>query len=415
MGLNDIVITKLTKGLNRPAAVEDGTSALVMGGVAASGTAGSIGYGDPVLLYGIEDAEDRGITAQYDIDNQVLVWYHISEFFRFAEGQKLYVYLVSQTTPLADMCDKANAVGIWDLIQQTEGKVRQVGVVLNPITGYTPSLTDGLNDDVLAAIPNAQALAEDAYDAHYPLEVFIEGRDFDGTSPSSGNDLRTFNDEYVSVVIAQDLDICAVDTLHEGYAAVGTYLGMTASKDVATSPAEVGVDYQGNLTRTAAPARFVNYGMGNQPLSAYSATDQDALYDYHYVALRIFAGTPGVYFTQSFTCANDENDFIFMELNRSINKAARGIYKAYVPYINTKVQLKADGTLPPEVAKSLEDVGNKVFAAMEAAGEISAGITSIDPSQIILTSRKLQVKWRAVPMGKLEAVDGEISFNVSIA
>lgn len=418
MALNDIKIKKIEHGLGRPAPVEDSTSALVMGAGNSTPTHPVTGNGmaldTPYLLYNMEEAEAMGITAEYDTLQQVLVHHHISEYFRFAPGQPLYVYLVTQGTGIESMCDAAGAASISTMLTQVDGKVRQVGVVLNPQTGYTGNVTNGLDADVINAILKAQAVADEAYSLHYPVEIILEGRGFSATPTGTLADLRDNDAENVSIVIAQDLDVANnADNPHIDYAAVGAYLGMTAAKGVANSPAEVGLNYQGNVQNLAL-GRFVNYGYGNIPLTQYSITAQGQLYDMHYVALRTFQGTKGVYFTQSFTCANDENDFIFIELSRTHNKAHRSIYKAYVPYINTKFKLTEQGYLPGEVVKYLENIGNKVFAQMQAGGEISAGKTYIDAQQSVVLSRKLIVKWKAVPMGKLEAIDGELSFTLNL-
>lgn len=419
MALNDIKITKIEYGLGRPAPVEDSTSALIMvagatmpqspSGVATSGVT-------PYLLYSVEDAENLGIDAAYDTANAVLVYHHISEFFRMAPGQPLYIYLLTVGgNSLTTICDTTVSYGLRHLLGAVDGKIRQVGVVLNPPASYSPDVsTTGIDPDVLTAAPKAQEVADEVYGLHFPVDVILEGRNFDASSPGVVTDLATLECENVSIVVAQDLDIVNdANNPQTGYAAVGTYLGMTAAKGVADSPAEVGLNYQGNV-QSLARESFLNYGYGNQALRDYTITDQGVIYDKHYVALRTFQGTKGVYFTQSFTCADAENDFLFLELSRTHNKAHRSIYKAFVPYINTKFKLTEQGFIPGEVVKYLENIGNKVFTQMQANGEISAGKTYIDPEQSVVLSRKLIVKWKAVPMGKLEAVDGELSFTLNL-
>ena len=428
MPLNDIKITKIEKGLGRPAPVEDSTSALLMGGIAL--TADTTDPANPLpelkldnlyLFYSVEDAEKARITKSYDEDNNVLVHHHISEYFRLAPGQPLYVYLVAQGTTFEQMCDAATANSLRTLLNVADGKIRQVGMVLNPAGGTGGTATAGIEDDVATAIPMAQTVADEVYALHYPVDIIIEGRGFDATTIGTVLDLTSLESENVSVVIAQDLDMLSITPsnggttpiTNTGYAAVGTYLGMTASKGVADSPAEVGLNYQGNV-QSLGLQKYINYGYGGKALNLYSTTDQDVIYDKRYVALRTFQGAKGVYFTQSFTCADAENDFIFLELSRTHNKAHRSIYKAYVPYINTKFRLTEQGLIPGEVVKYLENIGNNVFVQMQNNGEVSAGKTYIDPNQSVVLSRKLNVKWKMVPMGKLEAVDGELSFTLNL-
>lgn len=434
MALNDVIINKIRKGLNRPAPVEDSIFGLVAGGIETVDVNANplLEYNTPVLLYGIEDAEALGVTAFYDTDNKVLLHYHINQHFKFAPGQPLWLYIVTQSTPQTDMWDQTSVNGVADLIAQcaskAQGAIKVVSTVLNPLTGYNPTITDNIDEDVLTAVAKAQQLANTLFAAHRPIDCVIEGRNF-GTSAANAHDLRLFDSENVGVVILQDLDICALDALHQGYADVSSYTGLAASKYYSTSqpgvsignnPAEVGLASQGNI-QDAANNSFLRFGMANQPLSdldstpgAWGPTAQGVLYTKHYVTCRTFANVAGVYIAQAFTCAADTSDMIQLQMSRVYNKAARGIYGAYVPYINGKVQLTANSTLPGEVCKALEDVGNQVFVTMVAQGDISAGKAYIDPTQNITLNRKLTVKWKIVMDGYLEAIEGELSYTVTL-
>lgn len=410
----DVIIGKVTNGLERPAPNEDSTCGLVIGGIAATGLA----LNTPKLLYSLEDAENIGITAAYDTANKVLVHHHISEFYRLAAGQPLYLLLVAQATTLAQMCDKASANGLEQLRIFAQGKLRVAGTVLSPVTGYTPTITTGIADDVLAAIPKAQQLSDNAWDLHAPLDVVIEGRAFAGASLGTTIDLKTFDMESVSVVVAQDLDISGSDVLHNTYAAVGTYLGEIAAKPtVADSPAEVGVNLEGDI-QSLADSRFKNYGMANKALSTFSDSpaggDQQGYRDKHFVTLKTYPETKGVYFRQSFTCAAATNDILTIELSRTYNKAHRELHKKYVPFINKKFRLTPDGKLPAEVVADFENIGNKVFITMAENLEISIGKTYINPAQVIATTRRLVVKWKIVPMGYADTIEGELSYALNI-
>lgn len=412
MALNDIKVGKRTNGLDRPAPAEDNTALLVLTGVEITGT---LEFKKLYKFLGTEDAEAIGITSQYDIDNTVLLHHHISEFYRLAPGQPLYLWLLSQTESLANICDITTTDGLLTALQMAEGKVRFAGVGLCPSSGYSPTVNDYIAEDVITAIAKAQELAIAEEEAHRAIDVILEGRAFDGSNPANAYDLRVENAECVSVVIAQDLDVCAIDTLHESYAALGTYLGMVASKiPISDSPAEVGLEFQGNITNKAR-GRFVNYGYGNQALKSYSETHQGALYDKHYVTIRTFQGISGVYFAQDFTCASDTNDFKFFHDSRVYNKASREIYAAYVPYINITIDLDPDGFLKAEDVTALEGIGNEVFTKMFANKEISNGKTYINPKQNLITQQnKLLVIWKIQPRGYITDVEGELSFSVTI-
>jgi hypothetical protein len=423
MALNDVTILKVN-GLVREAANTDRASCLICGGVAAEyGVDGSTGLNTlHGPLYSAADAEAIGIDAQYDTVNEVLVYHHIKEYFRaFGENitkrpaKPLYLYMVSQTTPLSVMVDVEEENSAYAAAKEAGLTIKRFGVVLNPADGYTPDTDDnGFDADVALAVAKAQATADALYDEHGPVRFFIECRDFSPAIAGDALDLATLDAESVSLVVLQDLDVCDKLELHEGYAAIGTILGLkTAKPTVADSFAEVGLAYQGNIQDKALGV-FLRYGMGNQPLTNWSIVAQGVFYDKRYIAPRIFTGTAGVFVNNSFTCAAATSDFIFDELDDVHNKAHRAIYGAYVPYINTKVKLKDDGTLPGNVVKDLEAVGNEVFRSMANRDEISNGKTYIDPAQQIVTSRKLLVKWKMVPVGKLENIEGELSFTVNL-
>lgn len=431
--LSDVTIKKVS-GLNREAANDDRLSCLVCGGVTiVEDTPNNIAGADLNTLlgpfYSVEDAEKLGITAAYDSANHLLIHHHISEFFRgYGESvinrpaKPLYLYMVSQSTPLSVMCDKDADYGIYQAWLASNYKIRRFAVVLNPDSGYSAdTATNGFDADVLEAITKAQEAAELMHDEHGPVHVYLEGRDLVAASAGDALDLH-LDAENVSVIFAQDYDIAQSHALHNGYGAVGTYLGMLTSKPtLADAPSEVGLAYQGNIQDKAEGA-FVNYGFGNRKLNEYSIATQNAFADKAYIVVRVFAQVPGVYFSQSYTCALSTSDYDRSELNEVYNKANRGIYAAYVPLLNTKIKLDSDGMIPANTAKALEQFGNDVLNRMVAKNEISAGKTYIDPQQLddsgnatsLAVTRNLKVKWRMVPMGKAESIEGTLGFTVSI-
>lgn len=424
MALNDINIEKVN-GLLREAANEDRISCLICGGVEVEygddGTTGINKLHGP--FYALEEMEDVGITAAYDTDNAVLIHHHAQQYFRgFGENETsrpakpLYLYMVSQSTPMSVMCDKDEENSAYQAWIDSGKTIKRFMVVLNPTDLYTADTDDnGFDADCATAVAKAQECAETMHDEHAPVHFYLECRDFSPATPGDAVNTNTFEAENVTLVIIQDLDVAGIDDLHNGYAAVGAWVGLVTSKPtLADSPAEVGVNYEGNL-QDKANGYFLNYGFGNIALADWTLSAQNAFYDKGYVALRVFANTSGVYGTQSFTCAKSTSDYIRSELNEVYNKAYRGIYAAYVPFINKKFKLTSDGYIPGDEVKDLERIGNKVFGAMNNADEISDGKTYIDPKQAIVTSRVLQVKFKMVPMGKMEALDGELSFTVSVA
>src|SRR5690606_25797956 len=155
----------------------------------------------------------------------------------------------------------------------------------------------------------------------------------------------------------------AANAMYTTYAAVGTYMGIIGSKPtVADSPAEVGVNLEGNI-QSLADNRYKNYGMANKALTQFSDSpvggDQQIYRDKRFIILKTYPETAGVYVRQSFTCAGATNDLQTIELSRTYNKAHRELHKAYVPYINKKFRLTPQGYLPAEVVADFANIGDK--------------------------------------------------------
>lgn len=432
MALSDVTIEKISS-IGREGDNTDRISCLLCGGLAVVGSTDADSAPLNTLLgpfYSVEELEAKGIDATYDQVNKTLIHHHASEYFRaYGENisarpaKQLYLYMVSQSTPMSVMVDKTETYGAYQAWKDSNKEIKRFIVVLNPDESYTPdTATDGYDVDVLDAVIKAQACAEQMHDEHGPVHFYMECRDFDAATGGDATDPRTNDAENVTLVIAQDLDVCDIDALHEGYAAVGTYVGMVCSKPtMADSPAEVGLNYQGNI-QDKALGKFVRYGFGNQPLADWGQTTHAAFKDKSLVGVNTYSQTPGVYFDSSGTCAASTSDYIFSELNEVYNKANRLIYAAYAPLINTKVRVTSKGYLPGDTAKALEERGNAIFRRMANNAEISAGVTVIDPQQknaqnvprSIVTTRTLYVKWNMVPYGKLENISGTLGFTVSI-
>lgn len=133
MSFRQINNNKLEGGLNRRSANDDGVFGLVCGGVTVATKYETLGT--VVKLVQAKDADTYGFNAAYDANNQVLVRYHIDEFFRLNPNGTLFLMVVAKGTTQAAMCTKTN-----DFVQKlaihsdngVQGKIKVIGTVLNP-------------------------------------------------------------------------------------------------------------------------------------------------------------------------------------------------------------------------------------------------------------------------------------------
>src|SRR5690554_786551 len=143
----------------------------VSGLIIASPDGLELSYNKTVQLYGLNDAEEYGITADFDETKNVNVYRHVREFFRMAgEGTELHLMVVSEEKLLADITGDSSETMAKRLLVDAKGKIRQLGIAVNPEVIDTP--VDGFDPDVMASIASAQGLAEWAFDKFMPCQIF---------------------------------------------------------------------------------------------------------------------------------------------------------------------------------------------------------------------------------------------------
>lgn len=411
-----VTITRLTGQLGRLGAGSgENVAALVMGGVAVSGKAQ---LSTIYKLYSVAAAEALGLDAAYDTANKVLVHYHISEFFRMNPTGELHIMLITQDTSMEDMCDKTNNY-LKKVLRDGAGRIRKAGVVLNPTSSYTSTTSGGLDADVLAAIPKAQALADEEYAAGRPINnIVIEGREFNGTV-GDATDLKAINGgpfRDVSVVIAQDPAVASADALFADYAAVGTYLGVATNKEASESFAQA-ID-QFNLTNTAESKFLSSYLSNNNPLSNLSDADIAALDAKGYIFGRTFPNYDGVYFNQSHVCAPLTDDYAYSELRDVMNRAVRITRPVMIPYINSTDFTVENGRIVKRQTKMIEAEIRQALTAMQNDYS-SIPTVIVDPEfddagqayPSFLSDNKLRVIIGIVPKGKAVEIFVNIGFT----
>ena len=420
---NGIEINKIGGGLGRRNPVADGTMALIAGGVAT----GSLALGTVAKLIQLSDAEDLGIDASYDANNGILVHHHISEFFRLSPDGTLYLMLVAQGTSMTDICDTSNDYLKKIIISETSNReIRVAGVVLNPIMAtYTPTLTGGLDGDVLTAIPKAQELIDNMRaDNIYLDSVIIEGREVNGTIAAM-TDLRTLDCQNVSVVIAQDPQISWLDVDYADYAAVGSALGMLSIRKVHENLGSVDI-----LVKPSIKKGDENYPLTNQANNLWlyalissgvvvgemSQTEKTALKNKGYVYAGGYEGYPYTYFNSSSTCTEIADDFNFIEKNRTWNKAARYVIQVLTPKINSTIDIDGNtGYIKTSTISSWEAIVKQKLGNMLTDGEVSSVEVYINPAQNVLSGEPILIQISIVPKGIAEKITVDLGFKNPLA
>jgi hypothetical protein len=406
---------KINGGLGTRAASTDGIGALVLGGVATA----ELALGEVAKLIQLKDAEDLGITASYDANNDILVHYHISEYFRLHPDGTLYIMLVEQGTTMAEMCDKDEDFVKKVILESAQREVKFFGVVLNPELPYVPTIQTGLNKDTLEAAAKAQELIEWLQDEH---QVFvdlavIEGRDA-ADNTNTWLDLRNLVHRNVNIVTAQDPSIAALDNAYAKHAAVGSYLGMqsirkvsesTGSVDIVNKPASRRADESYPLTSVAS-GRFVTAALSNgTPAADLTATQKTNLTLKGHIYAGSYEGYPGIYFNQDATCIAITDDYAFGHRARVWNKAVRIARRYLIPKFNSEVPVdKNTGLIDATLVAGWEAGANKALESMLTANECSDISLSIDANQNVFSGEPLRFKLAITPNGISDKIEGDV-------
>jgi hypothetical protein len=396
----------------------DGISGLIITGVAASGLA----LGVVKSIFSPDDAKELGIDESYDTTNNVRAFYHVNEFYRLAgKGTKLYIMLLAQATTMTQIVEDVDDTMAKALVVASNGEVRQIGVAINPPATYVATIVDGMNADVMAAIPKAQGLVYWGYETFRPFSVLLEGRDFTGPA-ASAQDLRNITNveaEEVSVIIAQDWDYAeSLDALGKNHAAIGTALGAVAKVAVNQNIGEVETM---NLT-DAKRGAFLTSGLSSHQKASAVEKDWETLDGKGYIFAQTYSGMDGARFNDDHTCtpikldADGNINVHTISYGRTVAKAVRKLRTALLPKIKTRQPIDpASGKLPVGVIKYFESLGDDALGTMGTAGELSDGKSYVDPeSNLLVAPRILKVGYSVVPYGSIGKIEGTINLKSSL-
>ena len=335
----------------------------------------------PQQIFSLQDAIDLGIDEDYDTDNSVFAYKTIKEFYSEAkDGSELWIMLVSTALSLTDMADKTNTNYAIKLLNAARGKIRVLGISRSPVGGYTPVVTNGLDVDVETALVKAQELALYQRDKFAPVTIILPALYYQG-EPAPLPDLKTFSSNCVSVLLG--------DTVAGSNAAVGLLLGRFSAVPVQRNPGRV----------ANGPTQTLFVYLGSEALES-TGGDNSALHAKGYITFRQYVGKSGYYFTDDPTATAATDDYSSFARVRVINKAVEIAYATYLNFILDEVVVDAEGKLPLSFVKFMETlIETNININMTNEGNISSVKAHVDPDQNIISTRRLCIDLRIVPVG----------------
>lgn len=420
--MGNVNIKKGTTGANA-STNEDNICGLLINApeITADDTITGLEHGVVYPITNLKDAENMGVVAGFDTDNDVRLHRHIKEFYRMAgDGTKLFIMVCPEEKTMKEMFEEYS----HSLIVGAEGNIKYLGVGFNPPAGYTPVYANGLETVVKEAIAVAQAVHDWSWETYRPCNLILEGRGING-AVASMLDLRNITigsvkleATNVSLCIGQDWDFAETLTGEsQNFADIGTLLGTRAALPVNRNVGEV----ETMDISDAKKAVWLTAGLSNH--SKISALDEDlAGFDAKgYIFGMSYTGVSGYRWNNDHTCTPeivDDDGFMnesTIALGAVMGKAARELRKRLLPKLKSSVPVdSATGKLPVGIVKYFEGLGNKAFTAMLKAGEISDAKTVVDPTSNLMSGDKeLKVSFTVVPTGTINAISGTLNLKTT--
>ncbi len=385
-----ILFTKTDGNLQNRLTNEDHISGLLFyGQVAPSGFGGEF-YKQ---FFSIKEAEALGILA----DNAYkVVHYHISEYFRINPQSELWVAMLLTTTT------ETNAILAFQ--NASEGRMRQLGVMYP---------TDTLITTLLTVIAELQSQAMLCYNEEMPLHIVYAPQMPDNLVIATLPNLRNGVSNYVSVLISQDGAAKGATLFREldySISCIGACLGAISRANVHEN---IGWVRKFNVASAELDVPALSNGLLFKAVFITEAAI-DAVSNKGYILLRKHRGTSGTYFNDSHVANAFTSDFTYIEHNRTIDKAIRGIRTFLRPEFNRPLYVNVAGQLRPDLVGYLESRAKAPVEAMFNDGELSNFELTIDPNDVVTTTNKVVVKIKLQPVGVNRVMEVFIGFTAKI-
>ena len=381
MPLPNVSISVSNGQLGRVVGTDDGVAGLIMSGTAT----GALALNTPAQLFSVEQLPSLGITEA----NNPLAYKDISAFYQQAgEGAELWIMLVSTATLVADMCDPAGEIAP-KLLDAVSGRIRLLGFNRIPPGSYNPTVTVGIDPDIVEATEILYNLCTAYAGAYKPLRALLPGLLFTPAQILNLLNLKLSAFNRVAIILGADTT--------DGSAAMGLSLGRLAKIPVQRSIARVKDGAVG------IPAAYFTDG---SPVVDEEA-NWDYIHDRGYIFFRKIYGKSGFYFTDDPTATADSDDFSSIARGRVIDKATTIAYTTFVEELNEEIPVDpATGKVSAALIAAWQaNVEHALGINMTAKGEIVKGECYINPDQNILVADQISIRIRITPVGYAKAID----------
>lgn len=231
---------------------------------------------------------------------------------------------------------------------------------------------------------------------------------------SSAVDVSATGRRNVSVIIGQDGDglgatlfvDAANTTVKSAVGIMGIVLGMVSKASVHESIGWV-QKFPAGITTPG----FVDGTL----LKNLDKATVESLDTKRFLFLVTYGGFGDSYMNDSHTLDVATSDYAFIENERTMDKAVRGIRSYLLPYLSSPIYVDAkSGKMRANTVANLKNVANQALRQMEKAGEISGYVVDIDPEQVVLTTQTVEFVVRKVDVGVMRRIKINIGNTTQI-
>lgn len=394
--MNDITFIKGASGLGTPLSGKDFYSGLVF--YLPGATALPAGFDTThrtKQVFQIQDAEALGIAQ--GSSNYGFMWYHINEFFSLAPKGVLYIHIgVNPVGPAVH-----DFAEITTMQNYANGEIRQVGVYYNDVAFAT------------SQVNSAQAIYTALNTAHKPLHIILAPDIHAVTDLTTLSDLTALTDGQVSVCIGQDAGgagLALFTSLVKSITCVGAMLGT-----VALSAVNENIGWVGKFNQTHGVELDIIAISNGALIADQSDSLLTAIQNKGYTFLRKQVGIAGSYYNDSFTAIIVTDDYHTIENNRTMDKAKRGIRTYLLPKLNSPLFVQSDGTLRPDTIADFQTTTEQALEQMKIANELSAYQVIINPAQNVISTSKLAITVKIIPVGVARQIEVTVGFTLKVS
>jgi len=387
-----VSITVENDALGGVAASADGLSGFVLSAEAAKLTEGKA-----YQLFNMKDAEALGLTAK---DTKTAhAHFILSQFYKAAgTGSECWIVTYKPATKTLDQYVKAGESAAETLLNDGKG-IRLMAVSREetdkPVYSKTKDST-GMPDDVVKALAEAQSLAEAYATKFRPVRVILDGHHWNGTVADLP-DLRKGTNNRCAV--------CIAGSKESHHADIGLVTGTLAALPV-----------QRKLHRVKNGSLPISEAYFTDKQTVESKEDSwDALFTKGYLFIGTHPNVSGYFFIDDPTAAAVTDDYRSLSRGRVMDKLIVIAQQTFIREVGDEIALAADGSIAPAEAKHLQGrIESAITLGMIANEELSAVEVSIDLKQNVLSTNKVKVKLRGLPVGYKDFIEVSLGFTARI-